>query len=209
MSFGSGDALFSVGDLVARGPDGAGVLELVASVGGRAVQGNHERRLLEARAARDGGEPGRRLGASHTHLLETLAPHHWQMLEALPLWLDLSEHELRIVHAGLVPGMAMELQDPWVLTHIRTLDADGAPSDKRGATLWGERYLEGPHVVFGHNAVDGLQLHARATGLDTGCVYGNRLTALVLAAGARVPPEGERPDVMVSVRARRQYVDLR
>jgi hypothetical protein len=208
VALGEEDQLLFVGDLVARGPDSAGVLDLAAELGGRAVLGNHERRLLQARAASGSKKGGPRLGPSAQALLASLETRHWKQLETFPLHLDLPEHGVRIVHAGLVPRVPIEQQDPWVLTHIRSLLDDGSPSDKRGATLWASRYREEPHVVFGHNAVDGLQMHPSATGLDTACVYGRELSALVLEEGDPPPPLAQRVDAVVSVRARKAYVAL-
>ena len=84
--------------------------------------------------------------------------------------------------------------------------ADGTPSAKWGVP-WGKSYVGPPHVVFGHNARRDPQLHPDATGLDTACVYGGALTALVLPAGASVPAPAERRDALVSVPAREAYYD--
>jgi hypothetical protein len=200
------DTLVFVGDLVARGPDSRGVLKLVRELGAQVVLGNHEERLLLARAARREGAPLPKMGKTHQTLFQDLDDEDWSMLEALPRWLDLPDAGLRVVHAGLVPGLPMEQQDPWVLTHVRSLGEDGTPSAKWGV-LWGKSYVGPPHVVFGHNARKDPQLHPHATGLDTACVYGGALTALVLPAGARVPPPEARRDVLVSVPARETYHD--
>ena len=72
---------------------------------------------------------------------------------------------------------------------------------------WAESYQGAPHVVFGHNAQAGLQLFGAATGLDTGCVYGGQLSAMVLKDGQNPPPPAERRDVIVSVEARERYVE--
>lgn len=38
-------------------------------------------------------------------------------------------------------------------------------------------------MIFGHDAVRGLQAKKYATGLDAGCVYGGRLAACLIPAG--------------------------
>ena len=203
---GQGDRVVFVGDLVARGPDTAGVLRLMREVGGVSVRGNHEERLLSSRRARRKGETGPRLGASHAALMDTLTEQEWEVLEGLPLKLDLEEHGVRVVHAGVVPGLPWEAQDPRLVTHLRSIAEDGSPSEKHGV-LWGTRY-EGPlHVVFGHNARRDVQLHPFATGLDTACVYGGKLTGLVLPAKSAVPPVDSRRDALVQVAAHDVYSD--
>jgi hypothetical protein len=111
----------------------------------------------------------------------------WTLLETSPFWLDLPEHGARVVHAGVLPGVPLDEQHPHTLMTIRTVGPRGQPVRKnRHPVLWGERW-EGPtQIVFGHNALPGLQLHPWATGLDTACVYGGKLTAMVLAEAERV-----------------------
>jgi hypothetical protein len=134
-----------------------------------------------------------------------LSDEDWALLESLPLYMDLEQHDLRIVHAGVLPGVPFERQEAWTLTHIRSVLPSGAPSDKLDGGLWGELYADGPHVVFGHNSRRQLQLHPRATGIDTGCVYGGSLTALVLAEGQHMPFPDERRELLVSVPAHAPY----
>lgn len=198
------DRVYFVGDLVARGPDTTGVLALCRRLGARSVRGNHEARLLAARHAQQDGKR-RRLSNAHYPLLRRLSDADWEYLESLPLWIDLPEHDLRIVHAGVLPGRPFEQQDEWTLTHVRSLDADGRPSDKSELAPWAAAYAAGPHIVFGHNSRVGLQLQPNATGIDTGCVYGGRLTALVLSEGQRVPAVDDRRAVLRSVAARQMH----
>jgi hypothetical protein len=55
-----------------------------------------------------------------------------------------------------------------------------------------------PHVLFGHDAVGGLQLQPHATGLDTGCCYGRELSGIVFHVDPTKPSQGFKPMVEYS-----------
>ena len=190
VDFTSGDRLVFVGDLIARGPDSLGVLDIVRRTGAVVVRGNHEQKLLDARAGLT------TLSKVHRDVALSLRPIDWSLLESSRLWCDLPEHEVRVIHAGIDPRRSFAKQKPMTLMAIRTVED----------ALWGEGYEGPPHIVFGHNAPTGIQIHRWATGLDSGCVYGGALTAMVLNAKQKVPAGREaRWKVLVSERARRMW----
>jgi Calcineurin-like phosphoesterase len=202
----TGDVVVFTGDLLSRGPKPHDVLRLYRELDGRAPVGNHEQRLLDAHRARQLREKGPRLSPSHQTIVDELSPEDWQLLEALPLFVDVPEHGVVVAHAGIDPSLPLSQQDPWVVTHVRSIDADGKPSEKWGEP-WGARYAGPSHIVFGHNARRHPQLHPFATGLDTGCVYGGCLTAMVLPHGSAPPRVSDRGDCLISVPARAHYSD--
>ncbi len=203
------DRLYFVGDLVARGPDTLGVLSLVRRHAAVVVQGNHEQKLLQFEKAERGQGPPVRLGPNHIALAHQMGPDDWDLLRRTVLWHDLPEHDLRLVHAGVLPGVPVEHTDPSVLTTIRAITPLGKPTSTRGGDPWGRWYQGPPHVVFGHNALMHPQLHAWATGIDLGCVYGGFLAALVLEPGEHVPAIDERSERLVTVPAREAYYPAR
>ena len=91
------DRFVFVGDLLNRGPDSSGVLRLVRELGGRTTLGNHEQRLLAARVSQEQGGPGPRIGSSLQRLMSELGDEDWAQLAAMPLKIDLPEHEVRAV----------------------------------------------------------------------------------------------------------------
>jgi calcineurin-like phosphoesterase family protein len=209
--FTTGDQLVLVGDLLARGPDSLGVLDVARRAGALFVRGNHEEKLIvwhrEEQAHEHGGPEPRPLGRMHAEVARALRPIDWSMLTNAPLWLDLPEHRLRVVHAGVLPGVPIEQQKRKTLLRIRSIGPDGeAIATRDGGRPWAATYRGPPHVVFGHNASPAPQLYRSATCLDTGCVYGGRLTALILSEGQGVPLDFRaRGRQLVSVQARRAY----
>jgi diadenosine tetraphosphatase ApaH/serine/threonine PP2A family protein phosphatase len=206
------DRIVFVGDLIARGPDSLGVLEIVRSLDAVVVRGNHEDRLLawkQATEARARGELAHLpdLGRLHGEIAHQLGEADWALLAATPVTHLLPEHRLLVVHAGVVPGVPLDEQDPATMMRIRSVGVRGEARDHGGAIPWGCRYMGPPHIVFGHAASLDAQVHPWATGVDTGCVYGGYLTAMVLPEGQEPPPAASRQDVLVSVPARRRYFD--
>ena len=172
-----------VGNLVAKGPKSAGVVRWARESKADAVLGNHDAHVL--RAVRG----GRRVGPMHRAVADSLSAADVSWLESRPLFLRLDavgDRPYLVVHGGVVPGIPIEEQTPAHLLNLRSITTDGEPSKRIEGAPWASLW-EGPeHVVFGHDAVRGLQQHPFATGLDTGCVYGRSLTALVLPTGELV-----------------------
>jgi hypothetical protein len=179
-----GDRVALAGDLVAKGPDSRGVVQLVREMGALAVLGNHDAYSLDVWRRRQQGEIKR----PRRWLLDTLDESAWAFLESLPLFVRLGPEreggpEVVVVHAGAVPGVPLEKQERENLLNLRSMVGGTAPTGRLlmrwpWAAVW-----RGPeHIVFGHDAVRGLQQYPLATGLDTGCVYGRELTALELPA---------------------------
>ena len=185
-----------VGDLDAKGPDSKGVVAWAREAGAEAVLGNHDAAVLHARNPL--AEPRPR--PHHVEIAAALGRDELAWLEARPLWLALDGDDgpsHLVVHGGLVPGVPLEAQERKYLLNLRSITADGAPTKKIEGRPWASLWTGPPHVVFGHDAVRGLQRHRWATGLDTGCVYGGALTAVVL-------PTGD----LVSIPARRSYAPV-
>lgn len=192
-----GDKLVSVGDLVAKGPDSRGVIRLMRKLRGRAVCGNHDQHCLRWWQAERAGRPLPKLKPVHQRVVDQLEEEDWRWLADLPFWIELPEHDALVVHAGLLPDVPVEDQDPYDLMNMRSILDDGSTSRSyEEGVPWAERWPGPRLVVFGHDAVRGLQTRPHAIGLDTGCVYGGWLTGLWL-------PERD----LVSVPARAAYAE--
>lgn len=205
--------LWTVGDIVNRGPDSLRALRTVVQTGANSVLGNHDLHLLARWVGAREAAPGDTL----EDVLE--APDAGELIEWLRarppmvVWSDLI-----LVHAGLHPGWdepedvarrvastvdrdgePMDDPDLAFMTTVRICDRNGdrpastdSPVDR--FQPWYEFYSGARTVVFGHWAQRGLIVKERLRGLDTGCVWGGRLTAWLA---------GE--DRLVSVPALEQY----
>jgi bis(5'-nucleosyl)-tetraphosphatase (symmetrical) len=180
-----------VGDVVGKGPDVIGTLRRLRELGAQCVLGNHDDSLLEAAGRAEAGK-----SSEHPDYLESLGPDREEWIRYVAGWPYYRESEDIIqVHAGLEPGRRDPASmSPRILTLIRTWDGKGDILNREGDPPWFECAHPGKKVVFGHWAQRGLVDLPLFKGLDTGCVYGGKLTGYC--------PEEDR---FVQVKARRAY----
>jgi len=174
-----------VGDLVDRGPDTPGVLRLVMGMtaAGTAfcVAGNHEVKLLKALR-------GKNVKRSHglDASMEQLDLETPEFRAAVDTFIDglishyvLDEGRLVVAHAGLVEryhGRASGRVREFCLYGQTTGETDeyGLPVRYPWATEYRGRAV----VVYGHTPVPAAEWLNNTLCVDTGCVFGGRLTAL-------------------------------
>jgi len=192
-----------IGDLVDRGPDIPMVLRIVmsmvASGSALCIAGNHDVRLA------------RKLRGSDSHMthglaesLKQLEPEGDDFRQKVSEFLDqlvshyaLDDGKLVVAHAGLLEeyqGRASKQVRDFALYGETTGETDefGLPVRWK----WAEKYRGKATVVYGHTPVLKPEWANNTVNIDTGCVFGGRLTALRY-------PEME----LVSVPAARTYYE--
>ena len=190
------DEVFSVGDIVGKGPKIRETLELIQRFNINVVLGNHDASCLNAAST-----PEAERSESQTNALFALgAPEEREKwiaeITSWPLYLELPD--IILVHAGLEPGVSrLSEMRRKILISIRTWDGKGEDLKTESNPPWFECVTPEKVVVFGHWAKKGLIDLPGFKGLDTGCVYGRKLTAWC--------PEENR---FYQVAARRPYVSF-
>jgi hypothetical protein len=164
------------------------------SSGAIAVRGNHDEKVLRWwRIARERGAKKAfkqlHLGEHHVKAVRQMSEEDFTYLESLPFLVPLPDHNALVVHAGLDARASLGAQDPHMMMNIRSIESDGTPTRKLSGVGWASLWRGPEHVLFGHDARRGLQIHPLATGLDSGCCYGRALTAMVLDQGERIPTD--------------------
>jgi serine/threonine protein phosphatase 1 len=173
------DRLIFIGDYIDRGRDPKGVVDYILALTQRSDRiecliGNHEAIFLDYLSGKDRGlflfnggwttiesYQGNTLKSP-----DALVPEdHLAFYRSLKTYVELEDFYL--VHAGFRPGVAIENQSLEDMVWIRE------------RFIYSE-YDFGKKVIFGHTPFSEPLVTKNKIGLDTGAVYGNRLTCLEL-----------------------------
>ncbi len=167
----AGDEVVFIGDYIDRGPQSREVVEHLLGLSYRCVflLGNHEKMLLDYL---DGKEEGLFLANGGLATIQSYGGHVTKIPQThLRFFRDLrpmyeTTHYL-FVHAGIRPLVPMEQQSMEDLVWIR-----------QEFFQFIGRFPK--PIVFGHTPLRQVLLDTDRIGIDTGCVYGGKLTCVKL-----------------------------
>lgn len=203
------EQLVFVGDMVDRGPDPVGVVRRVQELKAWAAMGNHEekhlrfkRHRLRALADNRYKNPMKPMDEERLkqHLAFTLED--WKFIENLEPYVVLNQDWV-VVHAGLEPDVHIEDQDENALLRLRFVKTDTRKMAKKGDVVtpdglnkpegtehWTKFWTGPQNIIYGHYVYPNepnVQTNDTpnggkvvCVGIDTGCCFGYRLTAVRL-----------------------------
>lgn len=201
----SGRKLVFLGDLVDRGPKIPQVLKLVmnavASGAALCVPGNHDVKLMRKLRGRE-VQITHGLAESLTQLAnepEDFRRHVAEFVDDLVSHYVLDDGKLVVAHAGMKE--TMQGRGSGAVREFALFGETTGETDEFGLPVrhnWAAEYRGAAMVVYGHTPVPEPEWLNRTINIDTGCVFGGKLTALRY-------PEKE----LVSVPAKHTYAEPR
>lgn len=174
------DRLIFIGDFIDRGKDPKGVVDYVLSLSKcsshvQCLIGNHEAMFMDYISGknhesylRNGGGVTLKsylVGKSKGEESSLIPPEHMSFYQSLKKYIKLQDYY--VVHAGFRPGVEIEDQEFEDMIWIREpfISSD---------------YNFGKKVIFGHTKFSEPLIMENKIGVDTGAVYGGKLTCLEL-----------------------------
>jgi len=171
------DGLIFLGDYIDRGKESRGVVDYIIglqrmSPNIQCLMGNHEELFLNYIKGEDEGSflyngGINTLNSYYEGGNKEINPDHISFLESLLFMIELDDYY--IVHAGFKPGVEVKEQSVkdtlWIREPFIFSDYD-----------FGKR------IIFGHTPFSSPLIMDNKIGLDTGAVFGNKLTCLEIPA---------------------------
>ncbi|KAI8380114.1 Metallo-dependent phosphatase-like protein [Blakeslea trispora] len=197
----STDQLILAGDLTSKGPDSISVIRRARELGALCVRGNHDDKVVRfktfqlekgesamkpANANMPEGDVPDRLKFKNYHepIALNMTQEDYDYLSSCPVILHLPLlNNTVVVHGGIDPKVS-SLQDqvPYLVMNMRDIDGANQPNKEIGTgTQWASVWNSDQNkmmVFYGHDSKRGLNIKQTTFGLDSGCVYGNQLSAI-------------------------------
>lgn len=175
-----------VGDFLTRGPKSIETLRYLRNNGIFSVKGNHEDKIIRYIEHSKLNYPNPiTLNDDEKNIIESLNSEDISYLMSLPIFKKI--RNVTIVHAGLMNNMNLDnlsKDEVKKIIRLRYLNPEGKfipyGQENESSVFWAEQY-DGNQgfIVYGHQNFDDVRIDPYSLGIDTGCIYGNKLTASV------------------------------
>lgn len=175
-----------VGDILTKGKHSVETLDFIIKHNIKSVLGNHEEKLL--RYLKHQKSPKKnpvKLTLDEENIIAALTEEHIKFLENMPLFLKFGT--IVVLHGGLQNRMELNnltKRDKEKILRLRYIDQDGHfiayGDEQEDSIFWADVYNGSQgFVVYGHQWFDEVRKSPFALGIDTGCVYGNKLSTAI------------------------------
>ncbi|KAE8551849.1 hypothetical protein EYB25_005739 [Talaromyces marneffei] len=200
------DHLIFTGDMINKGPQSGKVVDLARQLGASCVQGNHEDRILlirtdlQSRGILDSGSVNAydlpAYDWNDRQLARSLADDQAAWLQECPAILKIGQvkdmGEVVVVHGGLHPAVPLEQQELTSVMSTKTTFYRAFPWFRvynqlnmlllQGSIVPAPPYTNLTTVIYGGQS---FEIRQYTKGLNSGCVHGGDLTALIIEDGGK------------------------
>jgi len=187
----SDDREIVIGDILDRGPKSNELFTYVREQQIESIIGNHEYKYLRfykhyEKFVATGKQNPMELSEEKMKIFKSFDEADLLFLENLPFFIKIGK--LTLLHAGILNRIDLEnakKKDLEYLLWVRYLKEDNVPlslgKEDETSSYWSELYdgHEGI-VLYGHEPFEEVRVDRYSLGIDTGCVYGNKLTACII-----------------------------
>ena len=187
------DRIIQLGDLINKGPDSHEAIALARAHDIQTIMGNHEMRLLLAKEAKSLKD----LNSYYQETIKQLSKKDWKYLKQLPKFIYINALDTVFVHGGFSPNEPWHCQSLDTVTTVQVITKKGLPEKRTyrsKSKLWVNYWKNDTSVIYGHTPRRRIYRKRNTLCLDTGCVYGGKLTAYLVEE-----------DKLISVKAKRAY----
>ena len=204
----SNDELFFIGDLIDKGPDSVGVVKYVYELSKKnktiLILGNHEEkflRYLHNKTHNTKALEQMKIAPDFETLDSELTNEEIDFLKCSYYSYTITENNLLLLHGGITGNCKLNLNTNYqynvhspkefkgldLITKTRYIDAAGKfvslGQETEEMPFWADVYNGNfGKVIFGHQPFmqENPKLFPHAIGIDTGCVFGGFLNALIV-----------------------------
>jgi len=201
-----------IGDILDRGPYSIELLNYIIENNINSILGNHEYKYIRYKKHQERYlEKGKKnpiiLDDQQSEIYKSLTDAHFSYLYSLPFFMKIDN--LTLIHAGITNTINLDsasIKELEKTLWIRQLDKNQkvvSLHDISDTTKNWSDYYNGDQgfIVYGHQVFEDIKRDKYSIGIDTGCVYGNKLTTLIIT-DTKTPFESYE---VISVDAKKEY----